>query len=358
MKKKKIYVLLIFMIFVLIGCSRKPEEKEENAIITEKTTYSFDSFQAQLGDVSCTKEVTCTYRYASQQSLNFLLEDSLVEEVYVKVGDFVEEGQLLASLDIEDKEKMIPDMEYEIAQLEMKLEQEKQLLQFELASADILFSYTKESLQDKEALAAKKEEIELRYQYAIEDYEDQLVIKKSRLEEYITMVKGGRIYAPFRGEISYVISGLKGSYTDAETVVIRIGEENSSCFVSTDGEQAGSFEEGQVYVIKTQGLSAEESFQITPTRYDDWGDELYFSLVDEGNVIPSGTIGNMNWIVDEEKNVLCVPIESIHSTGDSYFVYVLEDENRSMQYVEVGLLGDEFVEIISGIEIGTRVILE
>ncbi len=359
MKKIWIYMVLTVLILVCTGCIGKKVNNEEKKVVdTVESAYTFNTFQVQLGDVLLSKQITCIYQYAVQQNLSFALEGSLVEDVYVKAGDFVEKGQLLATLDIEDKEEMIPDMEYEIKQLELKLSQEKELLQFDLASADLLFSYTKETSQDKEALVAKKEEINKNYKYSLEDYEDQLVTKKSRLEEYKTMVQGGKIYAPFRGEISYVLNGLKGSYTEADTVAIRIGEENSSCFVSTDKEQASSFEKGEIYLIETKYPSGGSTFRITPTLFDTWGDELYFSLVDEGDLVSSGTTGYINQSIDEAKDVIRIPIEALHSTGDTYFVYVLKNENREMQYVDIGLVGDEFVEITNGIEIGTRVVLD
>jgi HlyD family secretion protein len=61
--------------------------------------------------------------------------------------------------------------------------------------------------------------------------------------------------------------------------------------------------------------------------------------------------------VKEAVNVLMVPIQAVMQEEEGYFVYQLEDNIPVKKEVQVGLYGDKYVEIISGISEGAEIIL-
>lgn len=72
------------------------------------------------------------------------------------------------------------------------------------------------------------------------------------------------------------------------------------------------------------------------------------------NIIKSGKI---SIITQEAEHVLCVDKGAIHTSGERYYVYLLDKEGiRRMQFVETGLWGADLVEIRSGLEEGDYVI--
>ena len=73
--------------------------------------------------------------------------------------------------------------------------------------------------------------------------------------------------------------------------------------------------------------------------------------------IDVGTRGTISVVEDEKTHVLSLPKEVIHKAGEEYFVYLLNEDNiRTIQYITVGLYGDERVEILDGLTEGEKVV--
>jgi multidrug efflux pump subunit AcrA (membrane-fusion protein) len=73
----------------------------------------------------------------------------------------------------------------------------------------------------------------------------------------------------------------------------------------------------------------------------------------------------MNAEVDIEvagkKNVLAVPRKFAKKDKQGYFVYILENdkgnESFGRQYFQEGLIGDDFIEVVTGLKDGEEIVL-
>lgn len=86
---------------------------------------------------------------------------------------------------------------------------------------------------------------------------------------------------------------------------------------------------------------------------------MKFSVVSapESSNLTVGVSGIISLLVDEKKNVLTLPKTIVHIADDKAFVYTLNENNdREIKYIEIGLIGDEKVEIISGLSEGEKVV--
>ena len=76
---------------------------------------------------------------------------------------------------------------------------------------------------------------------------------------------------------------------------------------------------------------------------------------------PEGLRGGMNAnvsiFIDSKSNVVLVPIEAVYEEGDLSFVQVLEEGMPVAKEVTIGLTSDRFAEVISGLEPGTMVVV-
>ncbi len=53
------------------------------------------------------------------------------------------------------------------------------------------------------------------------------------------------------------------------------------------------------------------------------------------------------------------PKKAVHTVGDEYYVYFTDENNiRTVQYVTVGLKGDDRYEILSGIKEGDFLVIK
>lgn len=86
---------------------------------------------------------------------------------------------------------------------------------------------------------------------------------------------------------------------------------------------------------------------------------VYFKIDEEGLYLKGEDKGSITILAEEKKDVLYVPKSAITEVNDKEIVYVEnEDGIRSVQYVETGMYTDNKVEIVSGLKVGDKVILE
>lgn len=65
-------------------------------------------------------------------------------------------------------------------------------------------------------------------------------------------------------------------------------------------------------------------------------------------VLEVGTTGNLLLVMEEKEHVLRVPKSAVHNADGKDYVYMTDkDGMRQMVYVEAGLKGDGYTEILS-----------
>lgn len=64
-----------------------------------------------------------------------------------------------------------------------------------------------------------------------------------------------------------------------------------------------------------------------------------------------------SFVINRKKNVLYVPVEAITETDSGTEVTVMDKDKQATKKVQVGLIGDDYCEIISGLKLGETVII-
>lgn len=82
--------------------------------------------------------------------------------------------------------------------------------------------------------------------------------------------------------------------------------------------------------------------------------EVEFDAPDENAII--GVEADVTINTMRSENVVLIPFESYYSDNAGSYVYVVENGLLAKKYFEAGIITDEFVEVISGISEGDRVI--
>lgn len=358
MKHKILAVILAGgMIITATACGQQTGEEEQTILVQEEEEEAYPTTTVEYGDVVKNVTIRCTYTSTDKQELAFPMDGGLIERVEVKSGDYVEAGQLLVSLDVADLEETIEDMEYNVAMQELALAQQEEWKAYNLAKEEREYSYTKMTQADKDALEADKEAVEARYKTTLEDMSDKLSIAKKRLQQYHEELEQGRLFAEISGEITYLQSALEDTYTVKDRVVVTVSNRDKCYFTTDEIEYADYFEEGASLVVEYMEKGQGYTCEVTPALMDTWEEKLYFKPVNE-EFIASETNGNITMEIDRKDNVLCVPESAIHTSDNGPFVYLEKDGLLEMRYVTVGLEGDSFVEITSGLEQGEIIALK
>lgn len=358
MKRKKSFPVLICLLF-LTGCGQVNESAPVVVSGPQEEGISYTTAEAAYDDILVTERVDCTYTQADEYELAFGLDDYRIDadSVLVREGDIVQKGQLLASLDVQDVQETLSALEHTYNANVLKLEQTRQLKQFDLESADTLYYYTEMTNQDREDLEEQKESIEKQYKYTLQDLEDAVTVSAARLAAAKEQIEKGVIYAPVDGEVTYLKRLLDDSYSDSEETVIRISDASTCCFKTVGTDNMDYFAEGEEYLLDC--VETKETFYVTPVNMDDWKAEnsMSFALTDESALVELDTRGRITVNIGQRENVLCIPENALHTDQDGYFVYMLEDGVRCTREVSVGLSGSGKTEILSGLREGDQVIL-
>lgn len=162
-KKKRLLLtaILILILLIIVGCtllSRKKQRKENI-----EAAFTVETAQITRQTLSDSISATGTIASAETKTVNTSLKDLEVVSVYVKEGDYVEEGTVICQFDSSDYEE-------ELAKAQHNASINAQIEALEDANSS---NESLENAYDNVKTAAKsKNEAEEEYEDAKEDYED------------------------------------------------------------------------------------------------------------------------------------------------------------------------------------------
>jgi len=358
--RKRYALLSLLFCLGLTGCQEQEVINKEVEIQEQVTSeISYELTQVSKGRVEQVMVLQCTYTQTEELEIAFEIDKELITDVYVEKGDSVTKGEVIASVDVEAAEAKLKEMRHQLAKDELKLKQAIEKRDFEVEQAEVWFGYTAMKKEDRKNTDEEKVRITESYAKTIQNYEDTIYFEKKRIAEWEEYIENGTLTAPMDGIISWVKADLKGSLTEKDVPIVRIYNPESKMYYSDDVEAIPYLEEGKEYPIVCGLGKAQREYTVTPAKMEDWGEYVYFRLLDEEydpNII---VLGKVNLVIEEKENALCVDRHAIHSSGEEFYVYTLDENNvRRMQFVELGLRGTDIVEIVSGLSEGQRVIIK
>ena len=358
MKRKMTALFLTAgLLLSVIACGGKENDELKAVLVQEDEKEAYPTTVAEYGDVVKNVTIQCKYTSTEKQDMSFPVEGELIERVEVNEGDYVTEGQLLVTLDVEDLEEKIEDLEYQVSSLELKQRQTEEMKAFELSSAETIYFHTHMTQKEKDDLYEMQENINKQYQTPLEDIGDSLAIQRKRLEQYNEELEEGRLYAGITGEITYIQSGMEGTYCKKDKVVVTVSNLETCYFITEDLTYADFFKDGVSVFVNYANAGENYTCEVKPVLMENWNEKMYFKPVSD-EIIASETGGKITMEYARKDNVLCIPSAAVHESDKGQFVYLQKDGLLEMRYVTVGLVGDNLTEIIDGLEQGEIVALK
>ncbi|MCR5154459.1 MAG: efflux RND transporter periplasmic adaptor subunit, partial [Lachnospiraceae bacterium] len=354
--KKAAFAAFASAIFLTAGCGLFPEEVEHNSAAVYKTDgLEYEFTYASRGDIEKTYNVVCSYQAANKEDYSFNTSGLLYSGVYVRKGETVKAGTLLAETDTaEYKEKLaeltITRNNYE-AELEY-LKKEKDLL---IRKREIL-----EKIYSKEELLPEKtvSEIEAEYSVLCREYEYKLEQINKEISDTEEFIEAGRLYAGMDGVVTYAREVTSESKTSAGATVVTVSDADMAFFkASTSYKDYFSVGEMKTVVIDKNEYYASV---VDPAEYgiEAGTNDVYLIAVGAANALDDGDKGTITVTLDKAENAVYVPEEAVTSFGEEYIVFYLNENGvRKYKTVETGKTINGQVEIISGVEEGERLII-
>ncbi len=345
------------------GCS-EPEEDEDTFVVIDRNEEEspYTLTKATVSDVVLDVELWFNFKQTQTENVMFPVSGKKVEEVYVKPGDRVKKGQLLAILEGGGREADVRELEYQIARSQLQLSYVDINENFAISERWWRFVYQSSgSDAEEERLQSDLESLKQTYRYQREDIQDKIDMDAARLENYRKELEQGRLYAGMDGVIFRIAGNMDELVTDEKTTAFIIIDDSTCLFEGTKIEYAEYFSDNTVYDVTVGNSSSAVVYQVIPWKKQEWEDTIYLELLDNsvmGN-LKVGDRGRVTLQLDKRENVLTVPNSAVHIASERAYVYVLgENDIREVKWVETGLKGNKLTEIVSGLEEGEAVILK
>lgn len=311
-------------------------------------TASRRTATVSTGDVTATVSASGSITSAQVSEANFVTNGT-VTEIDVAVGDTVSKGQVLAKVDPSAAEESLAT-----AKANLKAAKEA------LSSAKSSSAAGSATISSAQATVTSAQETVNSAQRAV----DGTVLKAS-MAGTVTAVNGtvgNSSSTPSSGASS--TSGSTGSSASSGFVEIA---DLSKLRVSADFAEADAtrLKAGQRATITWSALSgatatgAVVSIAPTATTSNNVNSYAVKLGVDKApNGVRMGQTVSATVTVASATNVVRVPTAAVRSAGGRYSVDVLSGTQTQTVLVEVGVQGDSFYEVRSGLSVGQQVVLQ
>jgi len=396
MKKKLIIGIIILVVVAAAGLyyfTQGTDGEDYETALAE--IGSIEKHIEEIGEIA-SKNVRSYYGNGTNE----------IENLYVEIGDIVDEGDLLLEydntidLEIEKINKQIEALEatYNEAVSGADFEQIN-TAKLEIENIKNSLEYAEENLQTVEELYKNDAATEKEYkdaQKSVEQLENQLAIGQN---QYSLLVKGlsGNVRDRYEAEIEVLALSLKileesrekfniyadfnGIITELDTFkgdmplagkkILEVQEYNNlrayGDFIVEDAVKINEGMEVEIYSedigINIKNLSIEKIHPKAVSKLSELGIEqkrvmVEITLPKEHENLIIGSKINIKIKIDDKDNILIVPEEAVYEKNEKTYVEVLENGDPKEVEVVLGIENEDFIEIIDGLEEGQEVILD
>ena len=314
---------------VLGGCFLLPQEEGVLAPpLLNTPEISYRVIAAAAGVIEDKVTVGGVFIYPSQHSLKFRFRSGPLRGIYVRYGDEVTPGQLVAELDTDRLQLDVQRQEIMLRKAELKAERS-------LAAAADRFS------REDAALDVELERLRLR-----------------QLREELAK---SRLVAPVAGEVVYIAPLGEGEPVEAFRTVIQIADP-TEILLAYNGPKRSEFALGADVTVDIRGEKYAGEVVMTPLNVPrDAPDEMRELILVRVDGLPDevekGDTATVVLIRTRRDDVVVLPRNLVQTYLGRRFVYVLTDGLREERNVEVGIQTPTQVEVVAGLEIGEEVVV-
>lgn len=315
------------------GCSLLPQEEEVLAPpIKEPEKVQYDTLEVKLGSI--VNEVRCTGTFVSvkQQDAFFKDRGGRLKAVYMKIGDKVKKGDLIAELEADN---LAVDLE---------------LQRINLKKAQL--AYEKLKLQSETEMGGK---------YDLELASLEIEANRIRLNSLLQEQERCKLTAPIDGDIVYLGEEMQpGASINPYQIVVRIADPKNLLLKYTE-DKVEDFSTGAVVDVTLSNETFRGKVIATPSDMPkDAGESLKGAVLVQLDQLPAGAepggTADIRLMLEKKHNVIVLPKQVINSFGGRRFVNVLKDGVREERDLELGIQTVTEAEVVKGLEVGEQII--
>jgi len=314
----------------LSGCYLFPKEEEVLAPpLVEPPEITYETQEVKSGVIEKKISASGTFVSIEQANMFFKHRGGRLKDIHVKVGDYVEKGQVIAELDSSDLENQIKQQEIQLKKAQTRLSQVK------AHSGD-------------------------KYEQRMAQYDVELA--KLTLDNLKRQLNECKLTADISGNVVYVDLNVSiGDYVDAYQTLIRVADPNKLQLQVT-GPDTSSFNLGMEADVTIKKQTYSGKVVMTPADVpldvpEEQRDIVRIEVDDLPEDVKLGESAQVSLILDKREDVIVIPRNLVRNYMGRKYVLVLEDGLKKERDVEVGLETATEAEIMKGLEEGELLIV-
>lgn len=371
-------VLLIFMICIE-GCGGTNEA--DDPANAPPATVAVEA--VKRGSIAHTLDVASEFRAFQEVDLH-AKEAGYVKEIYVDVGSHVHNGQLLAVLEIPELQDEITRANAEVSRAQDEItraQADERRAESAYQVAHVAYTRLAAVVKDRPDLVAQQDvddaagrdrENEAQVdtaKAALASARQQLNVARASLQKTQTLFSYAEIRAPFDGVVTkrYADKGtMLAAGTSSEkqaTPLVQLSQNGKLRLMIPVPESAVSFIHiGSPATIRIPELNREIAGKVT--RFADVVNSETRTMDTEIDVpnpkfeLVPGMYANVSLVLENQPDVLTVPVEGIVREGDSATALVVNSAGQiEERQVKLGLEGASRFQILSGLRENELVII-
>lgn len=398
MSKKKwgpIIVLLVIGIVFLAGCGSQEAQTTQAA---EEKPVPVEVVSARQGEVNLTN----TYQGVIQPEMDVNVIPKMggkVESIGVKIGDYVNAGDVLIKLDTTEIAAQVAQAEAGYQAAKAQLEKVKAGTR----SEQLEQSKAGQDLAQAQFDAAKSSLDDMRYlfeqgavsQKQVDQAETQLKVAEAQLQqakESLLMAQNGATAADVQSveaQVAQAEAGLNLAHTQLDNAVIKAPISGIVSSVAVDpGEMAGPsmpvavinqletvvvniglpeqdvnrLQEGQTVEVMADAASdrpftgeIENISPVADARSKTF--QAKVTLENKKGILKAGMSAVVKAVVEKQEDVVAIPVQALLVRGDRDVVFVVDGEQAKLCPVTLGLQNSQEAAVTSGLSPGDEVVI-
>lgn len=368
--KKSIWIWIVVLIIVVASIYFISLKNKEAGSAVEVTVS-----KVEKGDLVSLFSTSGVVESKSKQEF-YIFSPTKVLKVYVSVGDQVKKGDRLLELETQDL-----SIQYQIAkkQLEMaqiQLEALKNLKQKQTEQSQIPTPSLPQQAPASEQSIPHQTQAQFQQPTSSLSLDDQIKLQEKQVEIAELNLKSIQqnmnkmqkyVTADFDGTVTSLNAKENNYFTSTQFPAITVEDlQNLQVVLDVNPYDAVSLSEGQQAYIHFAGKTFEGKVnKISPTAVkvmsQTGGDsvvKVYVDILNNDGTIKPGFKVDVDIKIGEKKDTIKIPSEAVVTDKNgNEFVYVVENGIAKQRKVKTGLVSDLETEILEGVNVGDKVIL-
>ena len=356
-------VIATVMVLILVFTDKGPEAKLE-----ELPPLKVVLLEVQRQDVSPTEALTGRLQPEKTAQLKFEVQGR-VQQRLLEPGVFVELGQEILKLDAQDLKDQFTQAQsqYDIEQAGIRRDQRmlklaKQNLEIQKSEVQRYKKLNNDSLISASQLdAARQQMLNLDsqvsdLQYKVATSQARLSLKQSERDVAQRNLQRATLTAPFSGYINEINAEV-GDFVTATQIVAKVVDTNSlDLHLDVRGEVAAALKLNQKIDVVVGSTTIEGNLIALQPDPNISTNTHAIRIRVPGEKVQSGMLASADLPLDQQMNVITVPVSAVATNAGENFVYMFDEgELRKLPVVMNNRVGSQYI-ISSGVEAGMKIV--